>query len=57
MAIPEQDDWTYKSGKSLVCSSFVAGILRAGKLFDDLKINVTEMTPKDVVEINFWDNS
>lgn len=57
MAMPEQDEWTYKDGKSLVCSSFVAGVLRAGGLFEGLDINVTEMTPEDVVAINFWDNS
>ena len=35
----------------------MAGVLRAGGLFNNLKVNVTEMTPKDVVDINFWDNT
>lgn len=56
MMIPEQDHWTYKNGKSLVCSSFIAGVLKAGGMFGNLNVNVTEMTPKDVIELNFWDN-
>jgi hypothetical protein len=34
MAMVEQDEWMYSDGPSLVCSSFVAAIYKAGGLLD-----------------------
>lgn len=36
MAIKEVDGWEYNDGKSYVCSSFVAGVYRAGGLLIDI---------------------
>jgi hypothetical protein len=41
----------------MVCSSFVIGVYKAGGLFDDLEINATEFTPKDVYTLNFFDSN
>lgn len=38
IAIPENDDWVYSDGKSMVCSSFVTAIYKAGGLFNGLDI-------------------
>jgi len=35
MAIVENDNWVYSDGKSMVCSSFVAALYKAGGLFGD----------------------
>ncbi|EAR84506.2 hypothetical protein TTHERM_00655340 (macronuclear) [Tetrahymena thermophila SB210] len=56
-AIPEQDSWLYSYGHSLVCSAFVAGVWRAGGLFGDLQINVSEFTPRDVYQMKFFDKN
>lgn len=58
-AIPEKDDWEYKGikGRSLVCSSLVVYLYKAAGLFGNLEINATEFTPKDIVNLNFWDLS
>jgi len=59
IAIPEQDGWIYESlnptSESYVCSAFVAALYKAAGLFGDLEINATEFTPRNVVELNFWD--
>jgi len=55
LAIPENDEWTYSDGKSLVCCSFVIALYKAGGLFDGLDIQATEFTPRDVIMLNFWD--
>ena len=47
-AIPEQDGWIYSDGPSYVCSAFVAGVYKAGGLFDGKTIQATEFTPRDV---------
>lgn len=54
-AMPEQDSWKYSDGYSMVCSSFVAAIWKAGGLFQGLEINATEFTPRDVYQTNFFD--
>lgn len=55
--MPELDEWTYSDGKSLVCSSFVVGFLKAGGLFGDLEINATEFTPRDLYQLDFFDKN
>jgi len=39
-AMPEQDSWIYSDGPSMVCSSFVAAIWKAGGLYNGLTIQV-----------------
>lgn len=56
-AIPEQDGWVYSDGLSYVCSAFVAGVYKAGGLFDDMEIQATEFTPRDVYQLNFFDRN
>jgi hypothetical protein len=60
MAFPEIDHWEYTGqlpidGWSYVCSAYVAAMYQAAGLFDDLEINATEFTPKDVYTLNFFD--
>lgn len=38
MAIPENDDWVYSDGKSLVCCCFVVSMYKAGGLFDGMEV-------------------
>lgn len=54
MAVVERDEWFYSDGPSLVCSSFVAAMYKAGGLIFD-SIQATEMTPKDVYTMNVYD--
>ena len=54
MAVVERDEWVYSDGPSLVCSSFVAAMYKAGGLIFD-SIQATEMTPKDVYTMNVYD--
>lgn len=54
-AMPEQDSWVYSDGPSMVCSSFVAAVWKAGGLFDGLDVQATEFTPRDVYQTNFFD--
>jgi hypothetical protein len=56
VAWPEQDEWIYMNGKSLVCSSFVISIYKAGGLFGNMTIQATEFTPKDTYQLNFFDD-
>jgi len=49
-AMPEQDSWVYPDGVSLVCSSFVIALYRAGGLFGNLTIQATEFTPRDLYQ-------
>jgi hypothetical protein len=55
IAMPEIDGWLYNDGVSYVCSSYVAALYKAAGLFDDLEINSTEMTPRDVYTLAFFD--
>lgn len=52
----EDENWLYKGKPSRTCSPFVVDVLKAGGLFGNLKIHSTEFTPKDVLEVNFWNN-
>ena len=59
MALPEQDGWIYEGfdndGLSYVCSGFSASLYKAAGLFDNLIINATEFTPRDVYMLDFFD--
>ena len=55
VAMPEGDDWEYSNGKNYVCACFVARFYKAGGLFDGFDILANEFTPKDVVQLDFWD--
>lgn len=55
LAVPEQDDWVYSSGKAYTSSSFVISALRAAGLFADVQINAAEFTPKDVYQLRIYD--
>lgn len=61
MAIVEQDGWNYTGeyhdGESMVCSSFVVGLWKAGGLFGDLPINAVEWGPKDVYQVDFFNKN
>ncbi|EGR27832.1 hypothetical protein IMG5_188030 [Ichthyophthirius multifiliis] len=54
-SMPEQDSWIYSDGQSMVCSSFVAAVWKAGGIFENLEINATEFTPRDIYQTNFFD--
>ena len=56
MAMPELDEYTYKDGKSMVCSNFVANMWKAAGLFGDLEVNAGEFTPLDLYRIKFFDS-
>jgi len=34
-SIPENDDWVYSNGKSMVCSSFIIELYKSAGLFGD----------------------
>ena len=55
VAMPEGDDWEYSNGKNYVCACFVARFYKAGGLFDGYDILANEFTPKDVVQLDFFD--
>ena len=54
-AIPEDDDWIYSDGPSYVCSCLVAGVWKAGGVFDDMPIQANEWSPKDVYQVKIFD--
>eukprot|EP00352_Strombidinopsis_acuminata_P003973 CAMPEP_0176390934 /NCGR_PEP_ID=MMETSP0126-20121128/39602_1 /TAXON_ID=141414 ORGANISM="Strombidinopsis acuminatum, Strain SPMC142" /NCGR_SAMPLE_ID=MMETSP0126 /ASSEMBLY_ACC=CAM_ASM_000229 /LENGTH=155 /DNA_ID=CAMNT_0017760703 /DNA_START=1087 /DNA_END=1555 /DNA_ORIENTATION=- len=55
LAVPESDDWIYSTGKAYTSSSFVISALRASGLFEDVEINASEFTPKDVYQLQIFD--
>lgn len=60
MAMPEKDGWIYtgskpRDGWSYVCSSYVVAVMKAAGLFDDLEINATEFTPRDLYQLDIYD--
>jgi hypothetical protein len=59
ISLPEQDSWDYTDGKSMVCDVFVCSIWKAAGLFGDLadEIQCTELTPRDVYSMNFFDTN
>jgi len=48
MIRPEQDDWVYPDGKSMVCDVFVLEVYKAAGVFGSPPLNfqATEFTPK-----------
>jgi len=54
-AMVEVDGWQYNDGVSYVCSAYVAAMYKAAGLFDDMEINATEFTPRDVYTLDFFD--
>lgn len=46
--IPELDGWLYDGKQSYICSAMAIKILQEGGLFEGLKINSHEFTPRDV---------
>ena len=61
MAIPEQDGWLYTGlphdGMAFVCSAYSASIYKAAGMFDDMDIQATEFTPRDVYNLNFFNTT
>ena len=57
MAIVEEEGWQYSNGLNYVCSTLVTSLLRRGGMFGDMNINSTEFTPKDLYQLEFFDNS
>ena len=59
-AMTELDGWEYtgiepRDGLAYVCSSYVASFYKAAGMFDDMFINATEFTPRDVYMLDFFD--
>jgi len=54
MAMPEQDEWKYHDGYSMVCDAFVMRMYEEAGMFGDLDIQATEFTPKDSYQINIF---
>eukprot|EP01101_Sappina_pedata_P000611 TRINITY_DN10808_c0_g1_i1.p1 TRINITY_DN10808_c0_g1~~TRINITY_DN10808_c0_g1_i1.p1 ORF type:complete len:556 (+),score=249.71 TRINITY_DN10808_c0_g1_i1:125-1792(+) len=59
LAIPEQDNWVYDQGKSMVCDVFVCSVWKAAGLFGDMtdQFQCSELTPRDVYSLNVFDGS
>ncbi len=53
--MPEREDYIYKNGENWICSSFVVGIMKAGGIFGDLKIEPHEFTPRDIYQMDIYD--
>jgi hypothetical protein len=61
ITMPEKDGWVYdgikpRDGLSFVCSSYIVAHFKAAGLFGNLEIEATEFTPRDLYELNFFDN-
>ena len=57
LAIPEQDTWIFSDGPSQMCSALVTGVYKAAGLFDDMNIQATEFTPKDVYQMAIFNTT
>ena len=62
MAMVEQDGWEYsgiepKDGQAYVCSAYVAAMYKAGGLFGENEVNATEFVPRDIYNLNFFDEN
>lgn len=57
MGIVEEQGWIYSDGENYVCSCFVIGFYKAGGLFDGLTIQPQEFGPKDIYQLNFWEEN
>lgn len=60
MAQVEEDGWKYTGqyhdGESMVCSSFVTAMWKAGGLFD-VPVNAVEWGPKDVYQVDIFNKN
>jgi len=57
LAMPEIEGWAYTDGKNYVCSCFVIAFWRALGVFGNIDIIPTEFTPKDIYQLNIFDQS
>ncbi|KAG9156783.1 hypothetical protein Leryth_024811 [Lithospermum erythrorhizon] len=59
LAIPEQDEWEYRDGKSASCIAYILEIYKAAGLFGSLSSSIqgTEFTIKDAYILNFFENN
>ena len=61
LTVPESDKWNYtnnnKTGKSFVCDVFVLNYLREAGLFNNLSLELSEFTPKDLYQLKIFNNS
>ena len=61
ITIPETQGLQYttikpRDGEAYVCSSYIVAVFKAAGLFGDMYIDATEFTPRDMYELNFFDN-
>ena len=59
--MPERDGWLYegiqpRDGEAYVCSSYIVALFKAAGLFGDMQVEATEFTPRDMYELDFFDN-
>jgi hypothetical protein len=49
LTLPENDNWSYSNGKSLVCNTFVTEMYKSVGIFKEINNNIeaTEFTPRD----------
>ena len=57
IAEPEVDGIEYHDGLSYVCSSFVVGYWKNGGMFGDMVINPSELTSRDVYQMDIFDKN
>lgn len=57
LAQPENDDWIYSDGKSRVCSAFVSTLYKASGILGNLHFQATELTPRDIYNLNIFDRN
>jgi hypothetical protein len=57
LAKPENDDWIYSDGKSRVCSAFVSTLYKAAGVFSNLHFQATELTPRDIYNLDIFDKN
>eukprot|EP01095_Lingulamoeba_sp_RSL-Kostka_P009001 TRINITY_DN3070_c0_g1_i1.p1 TRINITY_DN3070_c0_g1~~TRINITY_DN3070_c0_g1_i1.p1 ORF type:complete len:338 (+),score=118.40 TRINITY_DN3070_c0_g1_i1:692-1705(+) len=57
MTVPEQDDWVYSDGKSMVCDVFVMAMYKHAGVFGDLEFQATELTPLNSYALNIYNSS
>jgi len=54
MTVPEQDNWKYSDGYSMVCDVFVLRMYEEAGIFGDLDMEMTEFSPKDGYQIRLF---
>ena len=57
VGIVEKQGWEYDDGENYVCSAFCTGFYKAGGLFPGMEINATEFGPKDVYQLEIFDQA